>query len=157
MKNSICIGGIILILFGCTDIEKKSINFPEGQYFAESWRHSETITFKPYTSDLSIGGWTELFWTITKDSIYQRDTRGMTYFSCEEKSTYRIENDTLTLFFNGASQSNNDCINREVIEQKYKIEIMNDTLIKVVRIKPINRDLKQKTGKGKIESDIQLR
>jgi hypothetical protein len=145
LKNSIYIWGIILILFSCTAIEKKTVNLPEGQYYAKSWRYSDTITFKPYTSDVSVGGWTELFWTISKDSIYQRDTRGMTYSSCKEKSTYQIENDTLTLFFNGANQPNNDCIDREAIEQKYKIEIVNDTLIKVVRINPMkltNRYLK---------------
>ena len=149
LKNGIYIWGIILVLYNCTELEKKRINLPEGRYFAESWRHSDTITFKPYTSDSLIGGWTELFWTIGKDSVYQKDTRGMTYFSCKERSTYRIKNDTLTLLFKGTNQNNKDCIGGGSIEEKYKIELMNDTLIEVIKIhKPVNRDLMRKLGRG---------
>lgn len=149
-----------LFLCNCTEVEKyketEARELPKGKYYAKYWRNVDTIVFKPYNSEIKIGGFTELFWTITEDSIIQRDTRGLEFFFRKEKCTYHIESDTLSLLFRKTDQSNKKHTKGGDIKEKYKIELLNDTIIKLVK-PPYNSHISQKTGRGSIDDHIQLR
>lgn len=159
LKSIIHISITFLLLCSCSDRENsqgpETKKLPEGKYYAKYWRHTDTIVFKPYNSEILIGGWTELFWTITKDSIFQEDTRGLTYSLYEEKCTYLIQYDTLSLLFRKSDQSNKRHSKGGDIKEKYKIAFFNDTVIKLVR-SPLDPETLNKIGRGNGD-DIQLR
>lgn len=159
MKSIIHILIIFLFLSGCSDIESskdtKSKKLPEGEFYAKYWRWTDTIVFKPYNSEVRIGGWTELFWTITKDSIFQKDTRGMSFSFYKEKCTYLIQNDTLSLLFRRSDQSNKRKAKGGDIKEKYKIDLLSDSVIRLVR-PPLDPETLNRIGRGSGD-DIQLR
>lgn len=158
---------VALIILGCTNKNNKTfpaIEIPEGSFYAEEYRHSDTITFQPrknYSSNRR--DWTsKLFWTITKDSIYQEDTRGHLDMMGMTKSSYKIVDDTLVLTFTRqelnfrsvseylqTEQSNDELKDSSDIINRYKILMSNDTIIQLVRLLDLGGDVIESRELGK--------
>lgn len=122
------------VLLGCSQNQSKEMKLPYGSYFTKSYRDVDTIQFHKLDTNSVISGGSELYWEISKDSIFQRDTRGHMRFFGENKCTYFISSDTLTLIY------------PDKFEDQYLILKSSETFIELVNI----------NGR-RIISDIQLR
>lgn len=126
-----------VVLLGCSQNQSKEMKLSHGSYFAKNYRHVDTIQFHKLDKNSVISGWSELYWDISKDSIFQRDTRGHMRFFGKNKCTYFISSDTLTLVYS------------DDFKDQYLILKSSDTLIELVNIPAITRE--------RILSDSQLK
>lgn len=158
--NCLWILFITYLISGCSNdatLQHSTYRLSPGKYYAKQYRHSDTIVFHPLTKNSKITGWTELFWTITDDSIYQKDTRGHISFLGLSNSTYKISNDTLTLTFKRDEQ-------KEYIKQplhdrtrSYKILTSKDTSIILVLLRNKKDYTILKQSEFDFDEDINLR
>lgn len=138
-------------VFSCTNHPLKTSSkssLTKGEYYATEWRHTDTIVFQKRKPNTRTPGWTEMFWTITKDTIYQRDSRGLIHYFGLEKGTYRFSNDTLII----TAAKTNQKTKQVVTAERYKILLSNDTLFKLLRLDHVSN-----SANSKIREDIVLR
>ncbi|MBN9293391.1 MAG: hypothetical protein J0G96_05375 [Flavobacteriia bacterium] len=103
MKTYI-ITAILFVILGCTARQ----NLVEGTFYLNlASSNGDMLRFKADEKDLK-RDWNWKYWRITKDSIFQDDSRGLSYFFGKRGRKYSVKNNTLTLYPVSIPQRNRD-------------------------------------------------
>jgi hypothetical protein len=143
MKNSILVLVVLIVLLACDHLpttQKTEVSIISGIYYNYS-THSDTLVLQSKGRKTRLARWSEGSWRITKDSVFQKDSRGLSWYLGKDKCRYRLKSDTLILTFQLRSM--------EVAFEKYQVLKSNKDSIELVRL--ISKE------ETEIRSDIQLR
>lgn len=154
MKNSIKIIFLALFLLGCTSKESstkmdKSILYNQT-YYLNFKRSNDTMRFQAEKYDL--GNWNNTTWTITKDSIFQKDSRGLSFSLGKDRRKYSFKNDTLKIWTKTKKSTSLSDNEQENIEQ-FLVLKSNEKVLEIIDL----NSKKMVDHSNAISSDIQLR
>lgn len=155
MKKALQILPILALLFSCSTKEKNDdslqIDLTNGTYLLKGKTSADTLRF--INEKVKRGDWNYKTWTITNDSIFQEDSRGLSHFLGEDRRKYILNNDTLLIWKNlknKTSKMNNN--GQEGIE---KYLVLKSDKKQLVLINLNKNEIRNTTNE--IRSDIQLR
>lgn len=150
MKVALNILSILTLLLSCTGENnsdsnvKSQIRLEKGTYYLNYKLSNDTLRFQSEKYDN--GGWNNTIWIITKDSIFQEDSRGLSYYLGTDRRNYLLKNDTLSIWTNSIR------IRHPKIEQ-YLVIKSNKNYLEIVDL----NENKIIDTTNRIRSDIQLR
>ncbi|MDX2360352.1 MAG: hypothetical protein QNK23_06075 [Crocinitomicaceae bacterium] len=137
MKNTPYIFALVLIALGCSEPQQVELIETEiitGKYYTNERQRTDTIVFHKNEPNSMMRGWGQVSWEMTQDSLYQSDSRGMSYYFGKNKGSYVINNDTIYVTFKAADQPNNELKRDGCIMEKYVVIQSSDSLLMLVNI-----------------------
>lgn len=89
MTKTLLIFPILIFLVGClaeNKLDKTEIKLAEGTFYLNKKITNDTLKFQLEKFDK--GDWTNTVWRITEDSIFQEDSRGLSYIFGKDRCKY---------------------------------------------------------------------
>ncbi|TNE68222.1 hypothetical protein EP331_15910 [bacterium] len=155
MKKALEILPILVLLFSCSTKEKNdnSVQFylTNGTYLLKGKSSGDTLRF--INERVKRGDWNYKTWEITNDSIFQKDSRGLSNFLGEDRRKYKLIKDTLYVWQNLKNEQSEKIKNGQELIKKY-IVLKSDK--KQLELIYLNKNEIINTT-NEIRSDIQLR
>lgn len=123
---------IVLLLFSCKEeqLPTKEFVLPRGTFFLDFKNSNEdTIVFRQESTNFKRRNWHYKSWEITEDSIFQDDSRGLSYFLKTDKRKYVLNQDSLFIFDRGMSEKDFSHYRvLEVKETEFQIVLLGKSL-----------------------------
>ncbi|MCB9223234.1 MAG: hypothetical protein H6582_03570 [Crocinitomicaceae bacterium] len=96
-KNAIIILTLVIAI-GCTNDSSydPTKNVKEVTFYLNNKCSNDTLIFQKEKYDK--GNWNNTSWRITKDSIFQEDSHGLSYYLGTDRRKYDLKNDTLCIW-----------------------------------------------------------
>lgn len=146
---------ILLIIIGCSIEDKndhlKKLKLVEGTFYLNKKKSNDTLRFQIEKFDK--GDWNNTIWRITKDSIFETDNRGLSYYLGKDQRKYKLKNDTLFILNNTKNWKNEMKRSEENSIEKYLLLISNKKQLEII---DLNKNKTINTNHD-IRTDIQLR
>ena len=161
LKNTFPLLTLILLLSAClTKTPKKAFNqdhLTYGTYYYRGGRSfSDTVRFN--TRKIIRGDWNYTIWKVTKDSIFQEDSHGLSYSLGTDKRKYKLNQDTLYIWTNIKIDKGRIIEYKKTTIEKYLVISSDSTKLELININK-RETLNQLGGRDfePIRRDIQLR
>lgn len=123
----------------------------EGTFYLNKKLSNDTLRFQLEKFDK--GSWNNTVWRITEDTIFQEDSRGLSYYFGKDRCKYQLKNDTLYIWTNIRNDNVEVAKKTQNNVEKYFV-LKSDK--KQLELIDLNKNKLLDTT-NEIRSDIQLR
>jgi hypothetical protein len=154
MKKALLILPILIFLVGCSAEKKLGMTdnkLVEGTFYLNKKLSNDTLRFQLEKFDK--GGWNNKVWRITEDTIFQEDSRGLSYYFGKDRCKYQLKNDTLFIWTNIRNDNVEVAKKTQNNVEKYFVLKSNKKQLELI---DLNKNKLLDTT-NEIRSDIQLR
>lgn len=155
MKIVLKVLPLLMLVYSCCNKKETDVNkhtyLPNGTFDLYGNRSGDTLRFNRYKHPKL--SWNYKRWKITNDSIFQTDSRGLSYVLGEDCRKYTLKYDTLIIWTNAKNETVSTHENGAQHSKKYVV--LQSSKNQLVLI-----ELKKQTSpdtSSEIRSDIQLR
>jgi maltoporin len=152
LRSTVHILFILSFLIGCKNSKKDIQKLESGVYYLNYKLSGDTLFFQTNNPKNLIRNWNKTVWKITEDSIFQDDSRGLSYYFGKDKCSYSLNDNTLTVKYKSNIGEQNKLHNEKVINMDKYIVLKSDKdFLQLIEIADSN------AMSSKIRSDIQIK
>ena len=153
MTKALQILPVLIFLVGCSTGNKVDTIFKltEGTFYLNKNLSNDTLRFQLEKFDK--GDWNNTVWRITEDTIYQEDSRGLSYLFGKDRRKYTLNNDTIYIWMNTRNENSGADKKRQNSIEKYWVLKSDEQQLELI---DLNKNNVLDTM-HEIRSDIQLR